>query len=71
MLFNVEKMTPIALWLEGRYLFRLDVLVQVALLVLLATATWARFVAANLNGIHLWLKACWALTTLRQNVIHI
>ena len=41
--FNVEKVTPIAIavWRDGRYLFRLDVLVQAALLVLLAAATGA------------------------------
>ena len=63
MLFNVEKMTPKALWLEGRYLFRLDVLVQAALLVLLAAATGAWFVAANLNGSHHGLMSCRAILT--------
>jgi hypothetical protein len=28
MLFNVEKMTPIAMWFDMRYLFRLDLSVS-------------------------------------------
>ncbi len=42
--------------------------VQTALLVLLAAATGARLVAANLDGCHHWLRTCRAFTSLRQKV---
>ena len=42
--------------------------VQTAMLVLLAAATGARLVAANLDGGNYWLRALRAFTSLRQKV---